>query len=70
MKIITDRETCIGAASCVGIAPDVFQLDDEFKVYVVDASAAEDDTLIQAAEACPVQAIRLEDDDGKQVYPM
>jgi len=70
VKIITDRETCIGAASCVGIAPDVFQLDDEFKVRVVDPEGADEDTLIQAAEACPVQAIRLEDDDGKQVYPM
>ncbi len=69
MKIITDRETCIGAASCVGVAPDVFQLDDEYKVYVVDPEGADEDTIVQAAEACPVQAIRLEDDEGNRLYP-
>jgi len=69
VKPIVDRDTCIGAASCVGVAPDVFQLDEEFKSTVVDPDAADDDTLMQAAEACPVQAITLLDDEGNQVYP-
>lgn len=64
-----DRDTCIGAASCVGVAPDVFQLDEEFKSTVVDPEGADEDAIRQAAEACPVQAISLFDDDGNQVYP-
>ncbi len=69
MKPVVDRDTCIGAASCVGVAPDVFQLDEEFKSTVVDPDGADEDTLMQAAEACPVQAITLQDDEGNQVYP-
>lgn len=69
MKIVTSRDTCIGAASCVGVAPAVFQLDEDFKVYVVDDEGADEDTIMQAAEACPVQAITLLDDDDNQIYP-
>jgi ferredoxin len=69
VKPVVDRDTCIGAASCVGVAPDVFQLDEEFKSTVVDPDGADEDILMQAAEACPVQAITLLDDEGNQVYP-
>lgn len=69
MKISIDRDTCVGAASCVGVAPDVFELDEEFKATVVDPDGADEDTIMQAAEACPVQAIALIDDEGNQVFP-
>lgn len=69
MKIVADKETCVGAAACVGVSPEVFQLDDDFKVDVVDPDGADEDVITQAAEACPVQAISLFDDDGSQVYP-
>jgi len=36
---------------------------------VVDEGAADEETLRQAAEGCPVQAVILEDDEGNQVYP-
>lgn len=69
MKIVTDRDACIGAASCVGVAPAVFELDDEYKVRVTDSDGADEDTILQAAEACPVQAITLFDDDENQLFP-
>ena len=68
-KIAVDRELCIGAAPCVTVAPGVFQLDDENKAIVVDAHGADDDTILLAAESCPVQAILLFDEDGNQIYP-
>lgn len=68
-KIVVDRELCIGAAPCVTVAPGVFQLDDENKAYVVDQNAADAETILLAAQACPVQAIILFDAEGKQVYP-
>ncbi len=70
LKIVVDRNKCIGAAPCVAIAGAVFQLDEEGKAYVVDPSGADDDTIKMAAEACPVKAIILIDEEtGKQVYP-
>jgi len=68
-RIEIDRDACIGAAPCVTVAPGVFQLDDENKAYVVDAKAESDDTILLAAQACPVQAIKLFDEDGNQIYP-
>lgn len=68
-KIQVDRKTCIGAATCVVIAPKAFQLDQEGIAIVPDtALEVDDDTLIQAAQSCPVQAIYLFDDQGKKIF--
>ena len=68
-RIIIDRDACIGAAPCVTVAPGVFQLDEDNKAYVVDENAADADTILLAAQSCPVQAISILDEDGKQIYP-
>ena len=68
-KIIVERDECIGAAPCVTVAPGVFQLDDDNRAYVVDMNAADAETILLAAQACPVQAIKVFDETGKQIYP-
>lgn len=68
-KITVDRDLCIGAAPCVTVAPGVFQMDDENKAYVVDENGADPETILLAAQACPVQAIILHDPEGNQLYP-
>lgn len=70
MKIRIDRDACIGEGLCVSTAPGVFDLDEEEKCYIVDPSGADEATIREAAEACPVQAIILEDEEtGEQIYP-
>lgn len=69
MKIKVDRNLCIGAGTCTVIAPEVFELDSELKSVVKDPKGAPDDRIIDAAKSCPVLAIILEDDDGKQIFP-
>ena len=69
MKIVVDRDLCIGAAPCVAVAGGVFQLDDEGKAYVVDPKGADEETILLAAQACPVLAIFLYDDAGNQTFP-
>ncbi len=68
-KIVVDRDACIGAAPCVTVAPGVFQLDDEDKAIILDPQGADDETILLAAQACPVQAIILYDEEGGQIYP-
>jgi ferredoxin len=63
------RHECCGHAECVEIAPDVFALDSKRKAVVLDPEAAPRETLIEAAEACPCQAIIVEDDEGNIVFP-
>ena len=70
MKIIVDRDLCIGAAPCVAIAGSVFQLDEEGKAIIIDEQGADDDTIKLAAEACPTRAIILKvEETGEQIYP-
>ena len=69
MRAEVDRDLCIGSAMCVATAPDVFELDDEGLSRVVDQEAGDEESLRQAAEGCPVQAVLLFDEEGNQVYP-
>lgn len=68
MLINVDRNLCIGAAPCVAVAGNVFQLDEEGKAVVIGPSTDDANTML-AAEACPVRAIFLYDDNKKQIYP-
>lgn len=68
-KIVVDRDLCIGAASCIAVSDATFQLDGENKAIVIDPAAADDETLIMAAESCPTKAILLFDKESRQVYP-
>ena len=70
MRIVVDRSKCIGAANCVGMAPSVFMLDGTKKAIVVDAKGADEETLLEAAEACPTEAIVLYDEEtGEKLFP-
>ncbi len=69
-KITIDRNLCIGAGSCVAIAPQAFALDNEAKAIVLPTATTEDDNMIlEAAKACPVAAIIVHDESGKQIFP-
>jgi ferredoxin len=79
MHIEYDRDTCIGMFQCVA-EWDGFEKDlDAGKAILVDGEEADDDLFRReipedaeldakfAARACPVDAIRVYDDDGEQV---
>lgn len=68
-KIVVDRNLCIGAASCIAIAPGVFELDSENKAVVYNEKGADDETILLAAKSCPTRAILVFDTEGKQIYP-
>jgi ferredoxin len=68
MLINISRELCIGAAPCVAIAGNVFQMDDEAKAILVGPSTDDENTRL-AAEACPTRAIFLYTDDKVQTFP-
>ncbi|HAZ29239.1 TPA: ferredoxin [candidate division WWE3 bacterium] len=69
-KIVVDRKTCIGAATCIVVSPKGFDLDSE-NIAVVQPGALDLDQneLLMAAQSCPVLAITLLDEDGNQIYP-
>ena len=84
-KIVVDRNFCIGAAACVVAAESVFELNGENKAVIkqkkgvknsgpaeknnLEDGSVTDETLLMAAQSCPVKAIMLYGEDGKQIYP-
>lgn len=68
-KIEVDREACISVASCVDIAPGVFELDDEGKAVIKNQKGNPDNIILEAAQSCPVNAIILYDEKGKKIWP-
>lgn len=64
-----DQSRCIGAGNCVQIAPRAFQLDEEHIAYLVDPTAENDETMLDAARSCPTNAIYLDTEEGEAVYP-
>ena len=63
LKARVDRHRCIGAGSCITIAPTVFDWHEgEFlKAGVLDASSVEDELVREAALACPTGALIVEE---------
>ncbi len=84
-KLQVKRDLCIGASPCVVAASAAMELDGENKaVYKlkggvkssgpidraqIEDDAVTDDVLLTAAQSCPVKAIYVYDDQGKQIYP-
>jgi ferredoxin len=60
MKTLKIEDICVACGSCVEICPEVFDLDAEMAVVKNDADLSLDDNIIEAAEACPVEAIVYE----------
>ncbi len=84
LRVLVDPDLCIGAASCVTIMPETFQMNGENKAFVLDhgkepggssyerwieVSDAEKETVILAAQSCPTLAVFIFDEAGVQLYP-
>jgi ferredoxin len=61
MKAIVDLDLCTGCGLCVDTCPAVFEMDDAVAKVLVE-SVPEDarDTCREAADNCPVEAIKIE----------
>jgi ferredoxin len=69
VKVRVDRDLCIGLGNCIAYAPTIFLLDEEGKAIVLDVTSVDDETLMEAAESCPENAIIIDSDEGDQIYP-
>ena len=70
MKITVLRAKCQGHRNCAAVAPNVFDVDEEFKAVVIDPGGDSDGAILKAAEICPTFAIILEDEKtGERIFP-
>ncbi len=70
LKIIIDRDMCIGTANCIKIAGEVFELDNQKIVtFRPDIKELDRKMLIEACSVCPVNALTAIDENGNQIVP-
>ncbi|MFF4775048.1 ferredoxin [Microtetraspora fusca] len=64
MKVRVDELVCEANAVCTGLAPEVFELDDDDRLLVVlpEPPAEMLDRVRHAVRSCPKAALSLEDE--------
>jgi ferredoxin len=69
-KVQVVKDLCIGAASCVALAPSTFVLDDESKAVIQEDSTDAEANILLGAQSCPTKAVIITDaETGEQVWP-
>jgi ferredoxin len=63
MRIVVDFDVCEANAICMGIAPEVFEVDDDENLNVLMIEPPEElrELMLQAVRACPKRAIAIQD---------
>lgn len=81
LVVSIDQDLCLGAESCVTLAPEVFALDESqlggsrkeaepLGMMDVEQKSVESERMIRAAMSCPYQAIIIRDaETGEQICP-
>jgi ferredoxin len=59
MRVEVDRDECEANAICTGIAPEVFELDDDDELHILidEVPAGEEEKVRRAINSCPKRAL-------------
>lgn len=60
MTKVSGEDTCIASGTCIEICPDVFELEGDIAAVKNGANLSLNEKIIEAAEACPVEAIHYD----------
>lgn len=69
LRIRIDRTLCVGFGDCVTGAPEAFRLADDGVVTFLAPEGTDRQVLLDACEACPVDALTVWDAAGVQLVP-
>tara|TARA_B100000029_G_scaffold132467_1_gene126353 strand:+ start:788 stop:1030 length:243 start_codon:yes stop_codon:yes gene_type:complete len=65
-----DRLICVGFETCVEVAPELFQMDEEgIAIFTSDTNEVDKETVLEACKECPVDALVVLDASGNQLHP-
>jgi len=64
LRVIADFDLCEANAVCVGIAPDVFEVDDNdfLNILVSEVAPDREAAVREAVKRCPKAALSLQED--------
>ncbi len=62
MRVVVDMLMCVGNAHCMVAAPEVFEVQDDGSLLLLQEHPADDllEKVEEAARLCPAQAIAIE----------
>ncbi|MBI3982923.1 MAG: ferredoxin [Gemmatimonadetes bacterium] len=69
LRIRIDRLVCVGFENCATEAPEAFVLADDGVVTFVNPETTGRERLLTACDACPVDALTVWDENGRQMVP-
>jgi|TARA_B110000014_G_scaffold30215_1_gene18808 ferredoxin len=70
LTVKIDRLICVGFETCVEVAPDLFEMDEEgIAIFTSDTSEVDKETVLEACKECPVDALVVLDASGNQLHP-
>ena len=70
LTVKIDRLICVGFETCVEVAPDLFEMDEEgIAIFTSDTSEVDKETVLEACKECPVDALVVLDPSGNQLHP-
>jgi ferredoxin len=69
LRVRIDRTLCVGFGDCVKALPEAFALDEENVVVFVAPDSVPHDALLRACASCPVDALTVWSEEGKQLVP-
>ena len=69
LRIVIDRDQCVGFGDCAKEAPEGFKLDADTIAVFVEPEVVERERLLRACDACPVDAITVWNETGTQIVP-
>ena len=70
LTVKIDRLICVGFETCVEVAPDLFQMDEEgIAIFTSDTNDVDKEMVLEACKECPVDALVVLDASGNQLHP-
>jgi ferredoxin len=62
MRVRVDEDACVGDGSCVEVCPEVFEMEGDLAIVKLEKVPQElEDSVREAADACPVEAIIIDE---------
>jgi ferredoxin len=70
LLIKIERPSCIGSKNCINVAPKLFELDsDQICTFKESTEGIKQEVIVEACSVCPVSALFVIDENGKQIVP-
>jgi ferredoxin len=69
LKVRIDRDLCVGFGDCINGAAEAFVLDADGIATFLEPETVDRKRLLEACDACPVDALTVWDQSGTQIVP-